>query len=1501
MISRICFRVTVACASFASLGLFQLALAIDRVFDGGAGGTGTDYYTPANWSNDVFPTAQFHAKGAIGTDGTGQPAGQGLLTATATANTTPDIVTGGASRQSGGLTLGREPTSEGTLNIVTGGTARFSYTANAATAGTNGAVYLGANNSGAAVTQGGIGHLNVSGNGALIATGLFVEGETVGANRSSVSLSDSATVTLGPVQNVFTSVTFDIGADNLRFARDLTVTGPSVNFTNTGNIEFQATNVYNANITSATAHSALKTSGNVSLAGTLNVNFSGLVSNPAVNQTWDLIDYGGNLFGSFSNAAFGSEVTVTGLPEPVELGAAFKLRRVDGGANGKLVQLIQQGLIVLRVNRDTGELSFTNPHGAQIQIDGYQITSDVGSLLSTYKGISGAPAGDTGWLKPPTNSETGLAELKSQPFTFLDLTSVPSLTLGTGAGKGFDKLAVAGDVANFGNDGEDLEFFYSSPGGPVRGHIEYIGTKFENNLVLRVNPNTGEAFLKNDSHETLTFDGYSVISSTDSLDSSGWSGLGGTWTQTDLEPDALSETNLLDSITLEPEDEVSIGDIGAFATSAEQAGLSMKFILAVSLGEATALLGDHNGDSTVDAADYSLWRSNPAGFGDQQGYDDWVANFGGTGGGTPGPELTFRPGSVFFDPTAGLAGGGLATVPEPSAAWLMVIGLIGAFARWGRPAASTRKQFAYLAISNTRTEGPDKVGERNMSRRFGSYLAAVLSVATMIGSAAPSVAAPQGALLVNYDMEDPGPTNVKAFAFDELGNVVPGAIPGWTFTGPGTETFGHEERIGDSGTEGSGGSNPDNEMLLSVNDGRAYQVASNFTIQSITANEIYKLAFDARDIFTIDVNEQGLADSGQLTARFFYGAWEEGQRTLMNQVIDLTGTMTRYEFTIPHDSSLLTAPALGQTLGVEFTTTSKDRNAAVDKSWSHIDNVVLQIAPVLKGDFNGDGMITIADYNILAGNIEAGACYTSPGGIRGCPFEADGDLTGDYRVDLNDFRAFKTLYAAGSGASPAAGATASPGGTVPEPATGALLLLAAAAVAGTRLGRQAGGRRSIRALMLVAVGAAGLMAAAPAVAELYVYDPFLIPDPPTNPANPALGEYDEWTPPAPEQMEPIGPHVPMTGQNPTPFGTQPNFFEGPWRTGVVGHVAHPTGIGYIDTEVMGGSARVAPVPNPAFNGTATEVCGTGAGALYTGCDGRAARFFATPYDDTANETVYISFIANFGETTGDMGYRAVEFFPSTSVPTGDWNETRIGELGYNQFYGYDNPAQQDPATARLGLGLNGTQVIVTDSPASYNEDGRNHLFVLKLEFSNQPDMDSMFLYMDPASTEEPEIANAEHINTNFTLGAITAVTRFGGTAPSLETIGSLGSTGIFDELRIGNTFADVLPPGLPVPGDTDGDEDVDLDDFQTILDNFHRTDASGPADGDVARSDGRLGFDGNVNIGDFWLWKREYEKTLLGSAAGGGANAPEPATAAIAALALLAVGCSRRIGRSRPR
>jgi hypothetical protein len=78
---------------------------------------------------------------------------------------------------------------------------------------------------------------------------------------------------------------------------------------------------------------------------------------------------------------------------------------------------------------------------------------------------------------------------------------------------------------------------------------------------------------------------------------------------------------------------------------------------------AQGLAGDYNNNSTVDAADYVLWRDNPAAFGGSPaGYDTWRANFGKSVGGGSGV---------------------LSAVPEPATAIAAILGLI-CFGFFGR-------------------------------------------------------------------------------------------------------------------------------------------------------------------------------------------------------------------------------------------------------------------------------------------------------------------------------------------------------------------------------------------------------------------------------------------------------------------------------------------------------------------------------------------------------------------------------------------------------------------------------------------------------------------------------------------------------------------------------------------------------------------------------------------------------------------------------------------------
>jgi autotransporter-associated beta strand protein len=75
--------------------------------------------------------------------------------------------------------------------------------------------------------------------------------------------------------------------------------------------------------------------------------------------------------------------------------------------------------------------------------------------------------------------------------------------------------------------------------------------------------------------------------------------------------------------------------------------------------------GDYNHNGQVDAADYVIWRKNPAGYGDSAGYNLWRQNFGN-----------------MSSPGAGAGLSGNQAVPEPSTLLLTVAGV--SLARVGR-------------------------------------------------------------------------------------------------------------------------------------------------------------------------------------------------------------------------------------------------------------------------------------------------------------------------------------------------------------------------------------------------------------------------------------------------------------------------------------------------------------------------------------------------------------------------------------------------------------------------------------------------------------------------------------------------------------------------------------------------------------------------------------------------------------------------------------------------
>jgi hypothetical protein len=85
-------------------------------------------------------------------------------------------------------------------------------------------------------------------------------------------------------------------------------------------------------------------------------------------------------------------------------------------------------------------------------------------------------------------------------------------------------------------------------------------------------------------------------------------------------------------------------------------------------GTAVTLTGDYNNDRSVDAADYVLWRKGN--INGAQGYTDWRANFGASGGASGAGTLV--RGFVRYV-TSGVGAG--AAIPEPAGVWLVGIGL----------------------------------------------------------------------------------------------------------------------------------------------------------------------------------------------------------------------------------------------------------------------------------------------------------------------------------------------------------------------------------------------------------------------------------------------------------------------------------------------------------------------------------------------------------------------------------------------------------------------------------------------------------------------------------------------------------------------------------------------------------------------------------------------------------------------------------------------------------
>lgn len=533
----------------------------------------------------------------------------------------------------GGVSLGPTVDSSGNLEITSAGA--LTVQLNAGQVDTDGFVRIGGE---------GVGTLSVEGD--LTALGIISNA------TSSARFAGSATVNV---------------ASDADFAGTTTIAGPNVDF-QTDTLRLRATGTLVSEITAA-SHSPIVASGQALLAGALQVDFSSFT--PSTGMSWDLVT-AETLTGKFS----GLEIIGGG---DLAAGQQFRLQTISAG-NQQTSRLVLDQTLILQVDTANGGLSIVNGGGSPIALDGYRITS-AGGVLSTTQWNSLQDQMITGWQESNT-SPNQLAELNPT-----DSSQVPgggNTMLGNGFQPDFSTIPL-------GQNGRDLAFEYTDPttGEVIDGQVVYVGNGRTNNLLLTIDPATGEARLSNDSATNLAIDGYRITSESNSLLTGSWTSLAGRsgsqfdgWEAANVSSAQLAELNPDSSLPL---NQLASLNLGTLFNTAGQQDVELEFILAgstspmsgiVRFATLAQLVGDYNGDGQVNIADYTVWRdrlgssvglpnrdpgaSGPVSVAD---YNAWKANFGAPSGSATavaGPSTVPEPTTAAL--AVGLAIGGLLLV-----------------------------------------------------------------------------------------------------------------------------------------------------------------------------------------------------------------------------------------------------------------------------------------------------------------------------------------------------------------------------------------------------------------------------------------------------------------------------------------------------------------------------------------------------------------------------------------------------------------------------------------------------------------------------------------------------------------------------------------------------------------------------------------------------------------------------------------------------------------------
>ena len=301
----------------------------------------------------------------------------------------------------------------------------------------------------------------------------------------------------------------------------------------------------------------------------------------------------------------------------------------------------QNGELVLRVDRETGNLSLTGASSTVVSLAGHAIASQFQSLdPNAFIGLSGIDPNTPGvdpndWVIAGIPSTTGIQELNNNgsPTAAVFIDDSVEYPLGPG----YDPNQAALN-AGFGVDYEqgDLSmiFYDTFLNSQFIGAVEFYGeTTLNNTLGVLLDVSAGTAILENDSPFNITLTGYVIEAATDdtlNTDPNTFLGVGGGF-QT---PSSFDGENIgqLDpngtGILVNAFSTINLGQIGGLEDD-----LSFSFILA-GVGETeqngfveyvnVGIAGDFNSDGRVDGFDFLEWQRNPS-VGDLA---DWEANYG---------------------------------------------------------------------------------------------------------------------------------------------------------------------------------------------------------------------------------------------------------------------------------------------------------------------------------------------------------------------------------------------------------------------------------------------------------------------------------------------------------------------------------------------------------------------------------------------------------------------------------------------------------------------------------------------------------------------------------------------------------------------------------------------------------------------------------------------------------------------------------------------------------